>query len=411
MRYLLIAFDFPPVPSPQSLRWAYLVRELARMGHELHVLAPDSVGYGAGGLPELPDSVVVHRFRPGPISAFLSPRRRAPRSGTAPAASGEKRSPAPAFAATPSGGLNWKGRVAERLKRFLSWFMFPDLRAESLPEARRQLEHILASVAPDLVITSHEPACTIEMGLQAKRQGFRWLADLGDPVLAPYTPRRWRRHAWALESRMCSEADAITVASEGARTLLQARHRIAPGKCHVVTQGYDQDFSAAQCAAGDPFDPEKVELLYTGSFYSFRRAASLLDAVAAVPGVRLNIASMAVPDDVLEAAKRHPSSVRLLGFLAHRHSLALQRCCDVLVNIANDDPVQVPGKLYEYLGATAPILNIERGGEGAVTTLLSRTGAGISVADDPVAIRSSCSISSPGNMRRGGSPEKKERPS
>src|SRR5690606_37156346 len=33
MRVLLIAYEFPPSPSPQSLRWAYLSRELVALGH------------------------------------------------------------------------------------------------------------------------------------------------------------------------------------------------------------------------------------------------------------------------------------------------------------------------------------------------------------------------------------------
>ena len=35
MRILLIAYEFPPSPSPQSLRWTYLVRELDRLTREL----------------------------------------------------------------------------------------------------------------------------------------------------------------------------------------------------------------------------------------------------------------------------------------------------------------------------------------------------------------------------------------
>ena len=64
MRLLLIAYEFPPSPSPQSLRWTYLVRELALQGHEVHVLTAD-LGGTTPGLPPLPDSVRVHRTFPG----------------------------------------------------------------------------------------------------------------------------------------------------------------------------------------------------------------------------------------------------------------------------------------------------------------------------------------------------------
>ena len=48
---LPIAYEFPPIPLPQSLRWTRLARELARRGHAVHVLAPDVPGDGPAGCP------------------------------------------------------------------------------------------------------------------------------------------------------------------------------------------------------------------------------------------------------------------------------------------------------------------------------------------------------------------------
>src|SRR5690606_6021948 len=125
---------------------------------------------------------------------------------------------------------------------------------------------------------------------------------------------------------------------------------------HVVTQGFDAASTDASAPADAPFDDARLELLYTGSLYAFRRVDALLDALRMVPQARLGIAAVTVPEAILDAAKALPGQVRLLGFLPHRATLALQRRADVLVNLANDDPVQVPGKFYEYLGAARPIL-------------------------------------------------------
>jgi hypothetical protein len=427
VRVLLIAYDFPPVPSPQSLRWAYLVRELALMGHEVHVLAPDVPGYGAGGLPEIPESVRVHRVYPGPMAGMLTSRtqRRQARCAAA-----ESSSPAPAQAPVepavvsapvpvpvlnwkgkvrhavlgaprramqlarrllglrPFGrGLNWKGELAERIKRFMSLWMFPDSRAEWMPWARRRLDQLLEQVKPDVVITSHEPANSIELGMHAKSRGFRWIADLGDPVLAPYTPKRWRRRAGELERRLCEQADIVSVTSRAAADILHARHGLPLGRCLLLTQGFDARFTAAPDEHGDIcFDPQRLELLYTGSFYSFRRIDALLHAVLATDGVRLNVATIVAPAELVRAAHDHPERVRLLGFLSHRRALALQRRSDVLVNLANDDPVQVPGKLYEYLGAGVPILHISANADDATARLLAENGVGVFETDEPAAL-------------------------
>lgn len=399
MRILLIAYEFPPIPSPQSLRWAYLTRELALQGHEVHVLAPNVAGYGPGGLPELPENVIVHRCFAGPVMGLVASRavRRASPSGPGAALSGGDQGDADADAAErseqtfpgASAGLNWKGRLLARIKAVLGFVLFPDIRGEWTPWARRALRRLLVEFEPDVVISSHEPANTLGLGLLAQRLGFRWLADLGDPVLAPYTPARWRRRSMALEARVCRLADHVLVTCESARALLAFRHRLPATRCTVLTQGFDDRIAAdtltlPDCTIG--LQDDRLELLYAGSFYAFRKPDELLAAVLATPGVRLNVATALTPPDLLRAAREHPEHIRLLGFLGHRQSLAVQRRCHVLINIANQDPGQVPGKLYEYLGARRPILHLGADPDDAARQLLEQTGTGTSCPNQRDAI-------------------------
>jgi glycosyltransferase involved in cell wall biosynthesis len=411
MRVLLIAYDFPPIPSPQSLRWAYLVRELADAGHEVCVLAPDVAGYGSGGLPELPASVKVHRVWPGPYAATLTwwARRRQPQQHTGSQASLESHGSTDSLEdhaghvdtrhSQPK--LNWRGRIVECIRRLnrrvfnlhtvvpgvLGRVMFPDIRAEWLTWARRGLKRLLDEMSPDVVITSHEPANSIPLGIYASKLGFRWVADLGDPVLAPYTPERWRKTAWELEEEICKRAELVLLTSQHAIQDIQKRHDVHASKLKLLTQGFDgTSRSGPYPRSNGPFDPELLELLYTGSFYAFRDPSSLLEAVRKVPGVRLNIATIAAPPSVAEAARDSGGCIRLLGFLPHTLALSYQRQCDMLVNIANANPLQVPGKLYEYLGAHRPILHIGGGHEDAARMLLEETGAGSPVAPEVAAI-------------------------
>lgn len=382
MRILLVAYDFPPTPSPQALRWAYLVRELAWAGHEVHVLAPDVNGYGAGQLPELPPSVVLHRSSAGPVTGLLVARQRANSQRFEPASASDGGTTmadvdTQPHAARLAPALNWKGRAFKRMSAFLSWNLYPDLRAEWRLPARRVLSRLLREMRPDVVITSHEPPVSIPLGLYARRKGFKWVADLGDPVLAPYTPDRWRDKAMRLERALCDKADLVTVTSDSALATLQQRHGLSRDKVMVLTQGYDHRFAAA--ATGVPFDPNLLELVYTGSFYSFRRPEVLLDAVSGMPGVRLTVATSKPPQILVDYARSNPRAIRLLGFVGHGDALRIQRNADLLVNIANADPVQVPGKVYEYLGAPAPILHIGDDPNDAAAVMLNALGAGWAV--------------------------------
>lgn len=409
MRILLIAHEFPPIPSAQSLRWAYLVRELALLGHQLDVLAPDHPGYGPGsGLPDWPESVTVHRTFPGLFAWSLKHRPgrvRRSRAGATTTSDGQGIAPLvvpPASAPSPvQVRLNWKGRLVERIRRLYAAALFPDVRSEWNPWARGALRQLLDAIDPDIVIVSHEPASTLPLGLMAKDRGYRLVADLGDPVCATYTPVRWRRRAFLLERRVCQHADLVTVTTAATRDLLIGRHAVEPSRIHVMVQGFDDSQRAIRDEPVALANRECLELLYAGSFYFFRRVAGLIDAVLRTPGVRLNVASSAVPEILVEAAGQYPDSIRLLGFMPHQDVLQLQRRVDVLVNLANDDPSQVPGKVYEYLGANRPILHIGNDPADEAATLVVRTGTGWVCRNDVDAIAALLSERL-GELRSGG---------
>ncbi len=374
MRIMLVAYEFPPSPSPQSLRWAYLSAALAARGHEVQVLAPELPGDGAGLPPT--DGVRVRRIHAGPLVGWVT--KRAKHSGSAPAlrsdAGGEtaRRGGAPR---APQTRLNWKGRLFHRIKQAAGYALFPDIRGEWTPYMRRALTASIAESPPDVVVTSHEPANTLRAGLLASQLGIPWVADLGDPVLATYTPRRWRLHARWLERKVWATADAVTVTTQATCELLRRRHGSARGACAVLSQGYDA-VPVAQADFSTMFRDDRLELLYTGSFYRFRKPEALVEAVLATPGVRLSIASMKVPAQIAELAECHPEQLRLLGFLRHTEVLALQRCADVMVNIGNIDPAQIPGKLFEYLGSGRPVLHLGPGDDYAAQ-LLKNARAGL----------------------------------
>lgn len=358
MRILLAAYEFPPSPSPQSLRWAYLVRELACAGASMTVISP-RLAPGRDGLPAVAECSVLRTF-PGPFMGLVGWLRglaRQPRASHG----GTQGEPGPAT-------VNWKGTSIEHLQAWFGALIFPDIRGEWNPWARRTLRRRLRQGGVDLLVTSHEPASVLSLGLEARKAGVAWVADLGDPVLARYTPLRWRKKALKLERLVCMQADHVTVTTDATRELLMERHGISPARISVVTQGFDQSAPQASSASEQS---EFLELVYTGSLYGFRRLDTLIGAIIATSGARLTIASRQVPESVLGWQRLHPDRIHLLGSLPHRAALERQRQADVLVDIGNDQLEQVPGKFYEYLGASRPILHIGSSRSAAAVQLES----------------------------------------
>lgn len=383
MRILLIAAEFPPSPSPQSLRWMYLASALANRGLDVHVMCPDRQA-GAVSLP-VPEGVQVHPVFPGPVEALLgwAARRRG-------GVRAQEANPAPMQPAPQ--GLNWRGKVRAGVDACVGALVFPDARGEWWPFARRRLAGLIERVSPDVVVASHEPATSLQLGRLAGARGLPWVADLGDPVLTRYTPRRWRRRALALEAAVWREADAVVATTQHALDLLGQRHGPRAGACTVVTQGHASDAPVADGGQPDAGAPQgRCDLLYTGSFYSFRDAGPLLTALRSRPGLRLVVAARDVPAWLRDLARGEPDRFRLLGHLPHEEVLARQRGAGVLLSLGNAMPEQVPGKLFEYLGAGRPILHLRHPGSApgapdAADALLAATGAGLACAPEESAI-------------------------
>jgi len=384
MKVLVVAYEFPPSPSAQSIRWSYLARELAARGHDVHVMVPDA-HYGRMNMPFDADGVTVHRTFAGPVVGMVARAARVrgePRNAVAPA---PDLGSAAATAPSTKVELNWKGRIFKAYQRVANIVLFPDVRAEWGPWARRALKQLLRHERPDVVITSHEPASTLHLGALAQRLGVKWVADLGDPVLAGYTPWHKQRRALRLEALTCRNADAVVVTDERAQVLLASRHGLDAAAIDVVTQGYPQRQSSGRQPT--PADMEMLDLAYTGSLYAFRPIEPLLAAVTACPGVRLHVATTAASESLATAARRNPSRFILHGHLSHQVALELQESCDAVVNIANRLEAQVPGKLYEYLSSGRPILHLRSADDDPGSRLVRRLARGWDVANEATAIR------------------------
>jgi hypothetical protein len=381
VKVLLFAYDFPPVLSAQSLRWYYLCSELARLGVKIDVLAPKLLDIW-GFSPTLSQNIRVVRSFPGPfigLSGWLASRK----------------SCKPDIAQTPPSTdlvLNGHSPSMERLyrlvRRMLDKIIFPDVRTEWFPFAWRQARLLHAAEHYDLIISSHEPGVDLLLGLRA-HQAWRipWIADLADPLIAPYTPR-WRswldRH---LERRVCVNTDSIMVTNTKFGTRIGKDNALPPEKVILVNQGFDQRWSQTYTIdVSDLWPANRFILLYTGSLYQgFRETGGLISALSKLD----DIVCVFVGDCgnlTNSLHKLDDSRVRLLGRLPHSTCLMLQRRAHLLLSVGNLQDDQVPGKIFEYLGASRPILHLAMSPSDPIPAFLTQLCRGMGIANDEASI-------------------------
>jgi glycosyltransferase involved in cell wall biosynthesis len=373
MRILLIAYEFPPILAAQSLRWYYLANELAKQGVDVEVLCP-AMPAARAFQAQFHHRIVIHRTWPGPfvgLSQKLAGKTAGDRGVTS--------------AQDAAGSRSLPLRVYRILRKILDTVLYPDVRTEWYPYAQQHLRRLLDSGDFDVVVSSHEPGVDLLLGLWAKkRYGLPWLVDLADPLLAPYSPS-WRR--WLdrrIEKRVLENADGVLVTTPKLIDLLTRRHgEYLRTRFHVVAQGFP-DTSAL--AADTDERGGSFDIVYTGTFYHrFRNPGPFAEALRRIDhdDVRLTVVGDNAAFEHLFAGIRN---VRFPGKVDHFDCLAWQRQASMLLNIGNSQDFQIPGKIYEYLGAGPPILHIRASDADQGAKLIEETGAGLVTDNDAQSI-------------------------
>jgi glycosyltransferase involved in cell wall biosynthesis len=271
--------------------------------------------------------------------------------------------------------------------RMLNRLLVPDIYAEWLPFALPAGLRLLRKYPYDVIISSSEPrTCHVVAYLLKKQGDLPWIADYGDPWVYPLSsspdgPLK-KRLLRTVERRMLHSADGVTVTAEGTRDLYLRDYPFLNGDTvHLVTQGFDPG------AFVEPANPRnrKFTIVYCGSFYErLRDPMPFLEAVAGFRSEDIEVIVAGRINRFADTLREAPYRGRVvfLGFLPHRESLALQKRADLLLHIGNATDVQVPGKIYEYLGARRPILAIEGGGSDPSSALIHRYNRGIVVRNE-----------------------------
>jgi hypothetical protein len=159
-----------------------------------------------------------------------------------------------------------------------------------------------------------------------------------------------------------------------------------------VANGYDADI-LGPFANASPAGPPPLVLTHAGNLYGARDPLPLLQGLAkclhdgAVPqnGIRLNlVGKVSSVFDVGGAIARLGLDGCVTRTLPVRHdeSLRMLAASHVLVAIQPDTTLQIPVKLYEYIGLRRTILALAE--EGAVARLVRGGGFGLVVSPSDV---------------------------
>jgi glycosyltransferase involved in cell wall biosynthesis len=278
------------------------------------------------------------------------------------------------------------------------WFTTPDAHIGWLPFAVWRGLRVLWAEHIDMLYSSGPPYTSHLIGLGLKWLTRRsWVVDFRDPwSRRPWdtdTVRqgvRYRIQVW-LERLVVCHADAVISNTERMGQDFRERYAWLPAeKFLVITNGYDvENFHDLPSTDGPPCDV--FTLTHAGALYGRRDPRPLIQAIALLrdrgiitPGTfRLQlVGKLAAAWQVasLLASLNLTEYVALIPPVPHAESLTYLRRSHVLILLQPDAPLQVPGKLFEYIYLQKPILALA--GAGSTADLVQQHGLGKVVAPE-----------------------------
>ena len=387
-RVLIVAYYFPPVAASGSLRPLAFCRHLESFGWAPSILSTDSaslnppLGSDEGLLANVPSHIKVdrvpHRDR---LQFAIEARKALFRPSRQRAGDREQME----VAATTS----WIRQRRELLLAHL--FGFPDQQASWVRPAVRHAVSASSCEPVDVVLATGKPWTGLLVGQRiAERLGVPFIADFRDPwTRNPYG--EWHEpsllsRARRLERHIVAKASCVIANTEELRQQFERDYPDMRGKFVTITNGFedwmtDGDNSAPK-SAGIERRASGLDMWHFGSVYGKRDPLSLLAAVRTLheQGVvtprtfRLRFVgewsvTSPVTNSLAGQLEQNGLMVRVAP-ISHEESLRQMRASPILLAIQPSSPLQIPGKLYEYIAAGRPVLVV--GGEGATAALVEK---------------------------------------
>ena len=332
-------------------------------------------------LDTIPKELNMHRTFPGPFyyMTFKYSRESSNREGSG-------------ISVKPSPFLRILSGIHLKTYKALSGLLIPDIYSEWLPFAIMKGLELVRKNTYSIIISSSEPrVCHLIGYFLKKRSDIPWIADYGDPWIYPVPTmaesNMKKSFIKKIEKSILKRMDAITVASEGIKKLYLERYPFLNKEhIHIVTQGFGPDVISR--VVGDT--PYKFRIVYCGSLYkNLRDPMAFFEAIKGIDKEDIEVVVAGRINEFADILKKEFNSeaIKYCGFLGHKESLALQKGATILLHIGNTSDVQVPGKIYEYIGAKRPILCVRGGNRDVSADLISRYNKGIIVDNNNETIK------------------------
>jgi glycosyltransferase involved in cell wall biosynthesis len=361
---LIITYYWPPSGGAAVQRWLSFANKLVQQGLTVHLLTVDPKYatyqlFDESLVNQIDPRIHVHTtktFEPFGLYKFLF---------------GKNSIPKPAFSDET------KPSILKKASRFVRGnFFIPDPRKGWKPYAVKKATALIKEHHIKTIITAGPPHSTHFIGKELKEMhSVKWIADFHDlwtDVIyynmlyhLPIVKQKDRQ----LERLILESADKIiTVGDKYKQKLLQKSTYISSDTIDVLRIGYDETIFKSVTAPRS--SSNTFTITYTGSIADFYEPEVFLKAFQNITTKHPEISFRLRFVGVLSAGIRIKINqlglnpiLDEVGYVSHKRSIQylLESTILLLVNpVTKDEEMVIPGKVYEYLAAQKPIINITK---------------------------------------------------
>jgi glycosyltransferase involved in cell wall biosynthesis len=308
----------------------------------------------------------------------------------------------------PASGTGQLGTMKHFL---LDWrFLFPDPQCAWLKPAVAFAKKWPQAEIPDVVLATGGPWTSHLVGQHLARYWrVPYIVDYRDPWTSnPYVSfgsSYLNGKARRLEQSVCRAAKRVITNTHELRVQLEHDYPGLGGKILTITNGFDPDsFVTGRTMPGNTGQgpthqagKAKLELCHFGTVYGKRTPAVLFQALhdlhqaGRVSSEQLRIRFIGAWEVSEPRCEDLAQRLEKVGLLRREPPVPYQEClqqmceADALLVVQPDSPLQIPGKIYEYVATQRPLLLV--GGEGATANLVQRHRLGLACPNDAGKIR------------------------
>ncbi len=360
-KVLIVTYYWPPSGGAAVQRWLSFANKLAERGWEVHLLTVNK-RYATYQLwdESLCDQInkKIHIYTTKTFEPF----------GLYKMFFGKNSIPKPAFSNESSPSF------LKKVSRFIRGnFFIPDPRKGWKRFAVPKALEIIKQHHVKNIITAGPPHSTHFIGKKIKElTGIKWIADFHDlwtDVIyynmlyhIPFV-KKWDLQ---LEKNILESADVVvTVGEKYKQKLLTKSRNLNPAEFRILRIGYDEMLFQSE---NKKKKQSEFSITYTGSIADFYEPQVLIYALKNImekyPEVPVRIRfvgvlSGGIKNEIIKSGFQH--ILKEEGYVSHAASIQYLKEATVLllVNpVTKDEEMVIPGKLYEYLAAQKPIINI-----------------------------------------------------